>query len=245
MTNASEYRLQLGRMKNWIPYLLKNSGLPGPRGNLELAQVTADMGTKFEFEQFLSFTDTADENTPLVFLVFCGILGLGKLAALGEHGLLFRLRSYASDPRWRIREAVATALQYVGDKDMQLLLDEMQIWGDGNWYEKRAAAAALAEPRLLKEPVTVRKVLKIFNLVTQEVVTAGHPNDESFKVLRQGLGYCWSVAVAALPGAGKPAMEKWMSSKNLDVRWIMRENLKKNRLLKVDRLWVESCQVKL
>ena len=243
MTKTNEYRLRLKKMDDWVPFLLKNSDLPGPRGNLELAHIVAEMGTKLQFEQFLTFQ--AEENTPEVFLIFCGILGLGKLIARGEHSLLVRLRSYASDTRWRIREGVATALQYVGDKNMKLLLEEMQNWSQGNWYEKRAAAAALAEPRLLKEPAIVKKVLKIFDRITEEVETAGHPNEESFKVLRQGMGYCWSVAVAALPGAGKPAMEKWMSSKNLDVRWIMRENLKKNRLLKVDRLWVESCQVKL
>jgi hypothetical protein len=243
MTRSNEYRMKLSGIDNWIPYLLKNSGLPGPRGNLELAQIAAEMGIKSQFEQFLSIN--AEENTPQVFLVFCGILGLGKLAALGDHGLLVRLRRYASDGRWRIREGVATALQFVGDKDMKFLLEEMQNWSQGSWYEKRAAAAALAEPRLLKEPAIVKKVLRIFDRITKEIETAGHPNEESFKVLRQSMGYCWSVAIAALPHVGKPALEKWLSSNNPDVRWILRENLKKNRLLKLDRLWVESCRVRL
>ena len=59
------------------------------------------------------------------------------------------------------------------------------------------------------------------------------------------MGYCWSVAVAALPKAGQPAMEKWLASPNPDIRWMMKENLKKNRLIKMDAAWVEACNAKL
>ena len=243
MSKTDDYRLKLKELRNWKSFLLKNSGLPGPRGNLELAKVVAEEGTKVQFEEFLSLQ--ADENTPEVFVVFCGIVGLGKLAAQGEHQFLVPLRSYASDPRWRIREGVATALQYIGDTDMNLLLKEMQVWSLGNWYEKRAAAAALAEPRLLKEPKVVNKVLEILDQITDKVNSAQSPKDEAFKVLRQGLGYCWSVAVAAFPKEGKPVLEKWLLSKNPDVHWIMKENLKKNRLVKMDPVWVKRCLSKL
>ncbi len=243
MSKVNEYRQKLKILKDWTPFLLENSGLPGPRGNLELAQVVAEEGTKFQFEQFLSHQ--AEENTPEVFVVFCGIVGLGKLAALGDHELFARLRAYASDPRWRIRESVAIALQYVGDKDMKVLLKQMRSWSLGNWYEKRAAAAALAEPRLLKVPETVAQVLNILGRITTDIESARHPNDEGFKVLRKSLGYCWSVAVAALPEEGRKPMEKWMGSKNQDVRWIMKENLKKNRLSKMDPTWVKACQARL
>jgi hypothetical protein len=66
-----------------------------------------------------------------------------------------------------------------------------------------------------------------------------HPPNDDFRVLRQALGYGWSVAVAALPEAGRPLMEWWLESPNKEVGWIMRENLKKNRLLKMDAEWVE------
>ena len=243
MSKLSEYRERLKELKDWTPFLMKNSGLPGPRGNLELAQVVAEDGSIQQFEKFLSFQ--ALENTPEVFLVFCGVVGLGKLTACGNVDLFPRLRVYASDSRWRIREGVAMALQYVGDRDMKLLLKEMQAWSRGNWYEKRAVAAALAEPRLLKDPKIVAEVMKIFNQITSDVELAGHPKDDAFKILRQGLGYCWSVAVAALPKEGMPVMEKWIASKNLDVQWIMKENLKKNRLIRMDAAWVKTCQARL
>jgi len=243
MPKTSEYRENLKELKDWTPYLLKNSGLPGPRGNLELAKVVAEEGSYKQFERFLSFQ--AQENTPEVFLVFCGVTGFGKLIGNGKVDLYPRLRGYASDPRWRIREGVAIALQYVGDCDMKVLLKEMKIWSTGNWFEKRATAAALAEPRLLKDPKVVTKVLDILNRITADVELAGHPKDDGFNVLRQGLGYCWSVVTAALPNEGKPAMEKWLVSQNSDVLWILKENLKKNRLIKMDPIWVNNCQAKL
>jgi hypothetical protein len=242
MTKIDEYRQTLKKLDNWVPFLKQESGLPGPRGNLELAHAVAQEGNKQRFEQFLSFP--AEENTPEVFLVFCGVLGLGKLAA-GEPRLFEKLRVYASDTRWRVREAVAAGLQLAGDQDMDLLLNEMGKWSKGNWYEKRAAAAALAEPRLLKQPKHVKQALKVLNEITATMEKAGNTKDESFKVLRQGMGYCWSVVVVAFPEAGKPMFEKWLSSPSSNVRWMIKENLKKNRLIRMDPSWVKACDIEV
>jgi hypothetical protein len=35
-------------------------------------------------------------------------------------------------------------------------------------------------------------------------------------------------------------MEKWLVSRDPDVAWIMRENLNKNRLRRMDTLWVRE-----
>ena len=75
--------------------------------------------------------------------------------------------------------------------------------------------------------------------------SAGENQDEPFKILRRGMAYCWSVAVAALPKYGKPLMEKWCVSKNADIRRMMRENFKKNRLVRMDADWVEMWLAKL
>jgi hypothetical protein len=209
---------------------------------LELAHAVTQEGNKQQFNHFLTFH--ADENTPEVFVVFCGVMGLGKLAA-DQPELFNRLREYASDPRWRIREAVATGLQMAGDQDMDLLVSEMKKWTKGNWYEKRAAAAALAEPRLLKQPRHAKQVLQIMDKITASMETDDNARDESYKILRQGMAYCWSVAVAALPHEGKPMLECWLDNEDKDIRWMMRENLKKNRLVKMDADWVRKCMKKL
>ena len=242
MSKTESYRRALETSDDWVPFLMKNSSLPGPRGNLELAYAVAETGTQKQFEYFLTFDGR--ENTPEVFVLFCGIVGLGKLAAK-EPELFERVRKYASDPRWRIREAVPTGLQLTGDQDMGLLIIKMKKWIKGNWYEKRAVAATLAEPRLLKNAKPAKQVLQILDKITTSMETDDPSKDESFKILRQGMGYCWSIAVAALPDAGKPLMEKWLSSKDKDIRWVMKENLKKNRVIKMDADWINNCLNKL
>ena len=54
-----------------------------------------------------------------------------------ENPPLQTLRTLASDPRWRIREAVAMALQRWGDADMAGLLAAMADWAAGNPLEQR------------------------------------------------------------------------------------------------------------
>jgi hypothetical protein len=56
MNKADSYRQVLKTLADWEPYLLQESGLPGPRGNLELAQVVADEGDRELFEHFLTCT---------------------------------------------------------------------------------------------------------------------------------------------------------------------------------------------
>jgi len=126
-----------------------------------------------------------------------------------------------------------------------LLIEEMQKWSKGNWYEKRAAAAAIAEPRLLKQPKYAKKALQVLDEITISMESDSKQKGESFKVLRQAMGYCWSVAVAALPEAGRPMMEKWLESNDKDITWMMKENLKKNRLIKMDPDWVKACMKRL
>ena len=174
------------------------------------------------------------------------MVGLGRLLAEGQLEVLPELRQQANDPRWRVREGVAMALQRWGDADMGALVKAMQDWVNGTWLEQRAVAAGLCEPRLLAGTAHAKAVLKILDRVTRAVAKAS-PADrqgDDFKALRQGLAYCWSVAVAAAPAEGKAAMETWLASPDKDVLWIMRENLKKNRLTRMDANWVKRWETK-
>lgn len=159
--------------------------------------------------------------------------------------MLAELRELAADPRWRVREGVAMALQRWGDSDPAALLDAMADWSTGSAWEQRAAVAGLCEPRLLVEAAHTRAVLRILDRITVALAEAADRRAESFRVLRQALGYGWSVAAAALPEAGKASMEKWFASADRDVRWVMRENLKKNRLARIDAGWVAAWQARL
>jgi hypothetical protein len=246
MTKTDEYRLRLHALIDWDSYLLKESGLPGPRGNIELAQVVADEGDRQLFQRYIAYTvDIAPVNSPDEFLAFCGVVGLGRLLAEGDIDLLKTLRRCASDQRWRIREAVAMALQRWGDVNMGQLIAAMGEWSQGTALEQRAAAAGLCEPRLLSEAQDARKVLGILDQITASIAKVEDRRREDFLALRKGLGYCWSVAVVAFPLEGKALMEKWLISSDKDVCWIMKENLKKARLTRMDAEWVKKWRDKL
>jgi hypothetical protein len=65
----------------------------------------ADVGTREQFDRFLSFTpDRAPVGSREEFLAFCAAIGFGRLAAEGNRKVLMTLRTLAADPRWRVRE---------------------------------------------------------------------------------------------------------------------------------------------
>jgi hypothetical protein len=240
------YVEKLKSLKDWESFLMKESGLPGPRGNLELAQAFADVAQESLIKKYISIMpDEAPENTPKVFLTFCGVVGIGTLVNKGKLDYLKQLRQFASDHRWRIREAVAIALQRIGDSAIIFLLKEMKDWSQGNLFEKRAAIAALCEPRLLTSNEVSSSVLDILEDITKSIENSKENRSEAFEVLKKGLAYCWSVAIVSCPEKGKKLFEKWVGNKNKEIMWIIKENLKKTRLLKMDKEWVSNQMAKL
>jgi hypothetical protein len=244
MKSVDRYRQTLISLDDWDGYLLSHSGLPGPRANLELLQAVYIEGNETLFHRYLAAygPEQAPVNSSEQFLHLCGVVGLGKL--LPSQAVFQSLRELASDPRWRTREGVCIALQYFGDRDMPALLEEMGGWSRGSYLEQRAAAAALCEPRLLGDESSACQVILLLDEITSSLAQAEDRRREEYKILHRALAYCWSVAVAALPEYGKKYMEKWLKSDDKDVQWVMRENLKKKRLEKMDPHWVSEALVK-
>ena len=216
------YRAELRVLQDWEPYLKKHSGLPGPRANLELVEAVGD---EADADRLWRMSASNDE-----FLALCGTAGLGKVALMEPATVMTWLRKLAADPRWRVREGVAIALQRIGRESMPHLLAEMQAWAGEGPYVQRAAAAGLCEPALLKERENAVQVLVILDQITTSIAAAQERKNDGFKVLRKALGYCWSVAAAAAPENATPYLEKWMGSKDKDVQWIMKSNLAKARM---------------
>lgn len=241
MGKVEAYRSQLRTLEAWDDFLLRESRLPGPRANLELAYAVAEEGSEEQFLRLVALDpEEAPQNTAGEFLAFCGVLGLGYLAARGGGKHFALLRQKATDPRWRIREAVALGLQQYGRSSTKELLALMVEWSQGTLLERRAAVATLCEPDLLQDPDDAGRIMEILDQVTASILDQEDRRAEAFKVLRKALAYGWSVAVAAQPAEGKPRMSRWVASPDADVRWIMRQNLKKKRLLKMDAAWVQA-----
>jgi len=222
---AEAYRAELRALQDWEPYLKKHSGLPGARANLELVEAVGD---EADADRLWQMSASGDE-----FLALCGTAGLGKVALMEPATVMTWLRELASDSRWRVREGVAIALQRIGRENMPHLLGEMQAWMSDGPYVQRAAAAGLCEPALLKEGEHAVQVLEILDQITTSLGASKDRKEDGFRVLRQALGYCWSVAAAAAPDNAGPYFVKWMRSNDKDVRWVMRSNLAKARMSRV------------
>lgn len=246
MNKVEQYQQTLATLEDWQPFLLSESKLPGPRANLELAAAVAAQGNAEIFNQLRAYDAArAPANTPEEFLAVCGVIGLGKLLCEGRLELFSDLRLHASDPRWRIRESVCIALQAFGKKDINALIEILETWSQGSLLERRAAAAALCEPVLLKEKSSAQRVLGLLDQITASLLLESDRRSADFKTLRKSLGYCWSVAAAAEPTTGLAFIEKWLSSPDRDIRWIMKENLGKKRLLRLNADWVQESLTKL
>jgi hypothetical protein len=252
MTKLDDYVSALRDLDDPEPYLLEHSGLPGPRGNIELGLAAGEARSADELRRWASLdADAAPTGSAEEFLAFCGVVGLGRLLVDGDRDALAELRGHASDRRWRVREAVAMALQRWGGGDFDALGTAMADWARGSWLERRAAAAALCEPVLLTEDRRVAAVLAVLEEATAGIVEADPAQRRAgdFKALRKGLGYCWSVAVAAAPSIGRPAfdalVERAVTTGHRDLRWIARENLRKRRMERVDAEWVAALRARL
>jgi hypothetical protein len=230
VTRRAEYRADLVALApDDVPaYLTAHSGLPGPRGNLELLDAFGDVGDAGLVRRLATDPDE--------YLRCCGIVGLGRLLTEGADELAIELREHACDPSWRAREAVAIALQRLGDADRVRLRAIVSDWvRDERPLVRRAAIAAICEPRLLTDPTTATAALAACGTATVGLLAV--PADErrraDVRTLRQALGYCWSVAVAAEPVGGLVAFATLRGQADPDVAWVVRENLRKARLRRV------------
>lgn len=207
-------------------YLDAHSHLPGPRGNLELIDAASDVLPR---ELALELAAAAGE-----FLACCGVATLGRLALDDPDDPRpdELLTHYAGDARWRVREAAAMAGQRIGDADPVRLRRLVERWtASSDPLVVRCGIATVCEPRLLRDPRTATAALAACGRATQQLV--GLPPERrrqaDVRTLRQALGYCWSVAIAADPAPGLRAFGA-LDTTDPDVAWVICENRRKRRL---------------
>jgi hypothetical protein len=246
LTTLLDEALETGKEEKLKEYLISNSNLPGPRANLELAEAFAfaievcaqKIGEKLwrlcmELTCFSPME--APVNSAMEFLVFCGVRGIGSLGLSTPffESAIGRLKELARDPRWRTREAVAMAIQTLIKRQPQKTLKKIEEWiEDSNWLAMRAVAAGAAEPALLKDMQTAKSALELHKKIFTKVLDSRQRESSEFKTLKQGLGYSLSVVVSAVPDEGFKYMRQLVGAQDEDVLWVIKENLKKNRLTK-------------
>ena len=209
----------------WFSILDANSGLPGPRANTSLAIALARVADPDLIDALLASDDE--------YQMMCGALCLGTLVANTE--VHTRLRSLAVDGRWRVREGVVIGMQEAGDTDLEPVQSVVLDWaGNADPLIARAAAATICEPRLLRSPETAAVAIEVCRRATAVLIAV--PSDSrrspAARTLRQSLGYCWSVAIAADPRPGLAAFET-LDTTDPDLEWITRTNRTKKRLARL------------
>lgn len=238
-------------------YLISNSALPGRRANLELAAAFGDVVEDYaptasdrlwvlcEGMTLIS-PDEAPTNSPEEFLPFCGTIGIGAIGSVAQNrfdAALNVLSKLANDARWRLREAVCFGLQKMLVKRGQDTLAALQAWVEGgDLLQMRAAAAAVAEPKLLSDEQMARSALQLHRRIFDQVLEAQESRSDEFLTLRKGLAYTLSVVVQATPQDGFAYMAELAQTRDSDVRWVVMQNLKKKRLTKNHPAEVEGIR---
>jgi hypothetical protein len=229
-------------------HLMTHSGLPGPRMNLALierfADATADLvrGSDAAGDRLAAVLDgwaappvgEAPGAQPKVILTCAAVLAYGAVGAARpdwwDHELA-KVRRAAPDPRWRVREAVAMALQRLLAANWARTVDSLREWaGDDDPLVVRAAVAGVAEPPLLDDPAHAHDALALQRLAVESLRAkpSAERRREDVRVLRKGLAYTVSVAVAATGDFG--LLEAMVTSGDADLRWAAKQNLSKSRL---------------
>ena len=132
-----------------------------------------------------------------------------------------------------MREAVAFGIQKLIEREREKTLKELGGWiGKSNWFVMRAVAAGVAEPALLKDKQVALKALEMHKKIFEQIIVSKERKSEAFKKLKQALGYSLSVVICGVPKEGFEYMYQLIDSKDTDIFWIVKENLKKNRLKK-------------
>ncbi len=239
--------LKTGDEETITEYLVSNSSLPSPRANLELAKAFAEVAEDYSNRgpeklwslclKLISFSpDEAPVNNPREFLPFCGAYAIGAIGSVSPAFFgkaLSRLQELANDPRWRIREAVAMGIQKLLARQSQDTLKELESWiKDPEWLAMRAVAAGIAEPNLLKDKQIARTALEVHKKIFAKIFITRERKSHEFKTMKKGLGYTLSVVIYAIPKEGFEYMRQLVDSQDADILWIIKENLKKNRLIK-------------
>ncbi len=240
--------LASGSAGDLLAYLVAESHLPGPRANLELAGAFGETVREFAVadaddrralwslcvELARVSPEDAPTGDPHEFLVFCGVRGIGAVgsvspACAGEAAA--HLAEASADPRWLVRDAVTMAVQDLLSRQRETAVPELENWVEGgSWLAMRAAVAGIAEAELLAQAELAETALRLHRKTLIRVYMAKERQSDAFLALKKALGYTLSLVVAALPGIGFEYLRQLATLDDLDIRWIVRENLNKNRL---------------
>jgi hypothetical protein len=206
-----------------ISFLEKESRLRGPAANLSLVRQFADEATADQVELC--------QGEQSAFVAMCGVAASGKPDVF---------KKAANSDSWQVREGAVVGLQKLGRENLNSLYAIFDSWENANLLEKRCIAATLCEPALIKNPDMADKILTILDEYMELIELEKNIKSDNYKAFRKAMGYCISIIISVSPERGKEFFEEWMLSPSSEIRWILSENLKHDRLRKMDSQWVDA-----
>ncbi len=103
-------------------------------------------------------------------------------------------------------------------------------------------AAAVAEPKLLQNGETARVALELHKKIFKKTLSTKDCKTNNFRILRKGFEYTLSLVICAIPKEGFKLLNELVDFQHSDLLWIIKENLKKNRLVKAFSEEVKSAK---
>jgi hypothetical protein len=221
-------------------FLIANSGLPGPRGNLTLSHEAAEKiaalwSSDIVFAKTLlqSWETSKVEYLRHCFAVACGAVCRDHSETRTE--LVPKMRRCLYDQFWRTREGVMFGLQEMTVKEPAYVVTLLEDWcREPDAMLLRNAVIVLSEPRLLKaDPKVIASCLSFHKRAISfyRKSSKAERKTSDFQLLKKTLGFSASVLISVDP-THFPLLEEWATNDDADVRWIVKENLKKARIAK-------------
>ena len=233
-----------GRPERLFVQLGIQSGLPGTRVNLILAQAFATecvIHGKAADKLALGMATLSPEVAPGAsereFLPVCGLLALGARAAAEKKDHAFRkktvalLHEAAEDVRFRVREIVPIALAKIGAVAGDALVHELASWMDG-FFQASAVLFAMAQPNFL--PAIEDEAAALERLDEAYALAKNAARSTSRYPGRKALVDALAVAPAAFAGKfGVPVFDHlvaWSNTEQPELRAAIEATLKSNKL---------------
>ncbi len=255
--------LATGNAGDLMAWLVAESELRGSHGNRDLALAFADVVREYAaaddgdcwtlWDLCTEFACTSPEDAPagdprevLPLCGICGIAAIGVVAPVSTGAALARLQDASLDPRPWVREGVTLGVRDLLATRQEVTVAGLEGWVEsGSWLPMRAAATGIVESGLHEEPELAEAALKLHRKILIRIYTAGERQSEGFVALRKVLGYTLSQVVMALPGVGFEYLRQLATLDDHDVRWIVRENLERDALLRQYPETVRHIRAKL
>jgi hypothetical protein len=221
-------------------FLHDNSNLPGPRANLTLGfKLALLVSNSWEKKRgYLKKCLERWKNSNDEYLLFCFYTSLGYILAeypQEDKWALTLLHEGNYSKYWRARESVTFGLSKMLEKRPEFTIGLLKAWNiKKETIILRNTLMALASPKLLALSKDIRNELRDYIRLAMNQIKEASQQDkkkEDYKLLKKSLGFIISVA-AVEDQRLLDDMDSWIESGFKVWRTIIKQNLKKKRLMK-------------